>query len=202
MRVDLWWATVTSDERRPGQRLLERAAAERLGRPGVEVVRACPSCGSSSHGQPVSPGEPALGLSLAHAGGLALVAVVQGARVGVDLEPLDTDVARLADVALGPHDAPAPMSSALLRTWARKEAVLKAVGVGLAVDPSGLAVSAAHEPPELTSWSVADVADPRPVHLVDLGPAHGVPVGVVASLAVTGTSRGPDVVVRSTSGGV
>lgn len=201
MRVDLWWAAVTPDERRPGQQLLERAATERLGGPDVDVVRACPSCGSSSHGRPVVPGVPDLGLSLAHAGGLALVAVVQRARVGVDLEPLDTDVEHLADVALGPHDAPAPTSAALLRTWTRKEAVLKAVGVGLAADPSRLAVSAAHQPPELTTWSVVDVADPRPVHLVDLGPVHGVPAGVVASLAVTGTSRGPDVVVRSRSGG-
>ncbi|MCR4514912.1 4'-phosphopantetheinyl transferase superfamily protein [Aeromicrobium sp. 50.2.37] len=201
MRVDLWWAAVAPGEQRPGQQLLERAAAERLGRPGVEVVRTCPSCGSSSHGRPVSPGEPALGLSLAHAGGLALVAVVQGARVGVDLELLGTDVEHLADVALGPRDAPAPTPSELLRTWTRKEAVLKAVGVGLAVDPSELAVSGAHDPAELVSWSVVDVADPRPVHLVDLGPAHGVPAGVVASLAVTGTSRGPDVVVRSRSAG-
>lgn len=201
MRVDLWWADVTPDERSPGQPLLERAAAERLGRADVEVVRACPSCGSSSHGRPVVADEPDLGLSLAHAGGLALVAVVQGARVGVDLEPLDTDVAHLADVALGPHDAPAPTPTALLRTWTRKEAVLKAVGLGLVVDPSGLAVSAAHEPPGVVSWSVPGVADPRPVHLVDLGPALGVPAGVVASLAVTGTSRGPDVVVRSRSGG-
>lgn len=201
MRVDLWWATVAPGERRPGQQLLERGAAERLGRADVEVVRTCPGCGSSGHGQPVVTDEPALGLSLAHAGGLALVAVVQGARVGVDLEPLDTDVEHLADVALGPHDAPAPTSSALLRTWTRKEAVLKAVGVGLAADPSQLAVSAAHDPAELVSWSVVDVADPRPVHLVDLGPAHGVPAGAVASLAVTGTSRGPDVVVRSRSAG-
>lgn len=199
MRVDLWWDAVTSHERRPGQRLLRRAAAERLGRPDVEVERACPSCGSGSHGRPVAVDEPYLGLSLAHAGGLVLVAVVRGARVGVDLELVSTDVDRLADVALGPRDAPAATSAALLRTWTRKEAVLKAVGVGLAVDPSRLAVSAAHEPPEVVWWSVADVADPRPVHLVDLGSGHGVPAGVVASLAVTGTSRGPDVVVRSRS---
>lgn len=199
MRVALWWDAVTSHERRPGQRLLERAAAEHLGRPDVRVPRLCPRCGSNEHGRPVVTDAPDLGLSLSHTAGLALVAVVRGGRVGVDLEPASTDVDRLADVALGPHDAPATTSAALLRTWTRKEAVLKAVGVGLAVDPSRLAVSAAHEPPEVVWWSVADVADPRPVHLVDLGPEHGVPAGVVASLAVTGTSRDPDVVVRSRS---
>jgi 4'-phosphopantetheinyl transferase len=73
------------------------------------------------------------------------VAVVRGARVGVDVQrylPEDLGTARaegwLADAE---HDAIARLpeqdrAAALGRCWAAKEALLKGRGVGLLVDPS------------------------------------------------------------------
>lgn len=96
-------------------------------------------------------GKPGLALpsplhfNMAHSEDLALIAVSPTRPLGVDLEcpgrPLDDDqVARhiLADhewalwQALPPNDRP----RAFLQAWTRKEACLKALGVGLAMAPS------------------------------------------------------------------
>lgn len=89
----------------------------------------------------------------------------------------------------------------LWRARAPEHPVLEAAGTGLAVDPSDLAVSAATAPPTVLSWTSDVAPDPRPLVLVDLGGRHGLPDGLLGSLAVTGTSRGPDVVVRPRSAG-
>lgn len=191
MRVDLWW-----DEAVPGQDLLRRAAADRLGVPTVEVVRWCPRCGTADHGRPVVPSAPHLGLSLARAGDAVVVATVVDASVGVDVEPADVPVDGLSGVLLAPDDAPHADAADLRRTWVRKEAVLKAAGSGLAVDPAHVVTSGPRDEPRLVGWASPLLPDPRPLALLDLGPRHGLPHGLVAALAVTGTSRGPVVVVR------
>lgn len=78
--------------------------------------------------------------NLAHSGELALIAVTRGCQIGIDLEllrPVDRSqeiAARnfhpaeiAAILATGAEELPA----SFLRCWTRKEAVLKAVGVGL-----------------------------------------------------------------------
>lgn len=201
--VDLWWARTPEhpvEARAAGRRLLERAATARLGRQAT-VVRRCPRCGSEEHGRPVVPDAPDLGLSTSRTAGHVVVATVTGAGLGIDVEHVGTAVDRLAEVALGPQDASTVDDASVLRTWVRKEAVLKAAGTGLAVDPSDLAVSAATAPPTVVSWTSDVAPDPRPLVLVDLVVRHGLPDGLLGSLAVTGTSRGPDVVVRPRSAG-
>lgn len=109
-------------------------------------------------------GKPSLGgwggdlrFNVARTRGLVLVAVARGREVGVDVERLGRGSwlslpsqvltpRELASLDGLPGVAPA---DAFLRIWARKEAVLKAAGVGLAVDPVLVEVSGAGEPAEV-----------------------------------------------------
>ncbi len=70
-------------------------------------------------------------LNLSHAADVALLAVARGA-VGVDIERIDSalDIAALSRIVLAPDEACADRR-AFLRVWCRKEACLKATGVGL-----------------------------------------------------------------------
>ena len=102
---------------------------------------------------------------------MALLAVTQGRPVGVDLEhhrPLPgrerlaarffsaPEQAALASVPDGDEAA-----ATFLRCWTRKEAYVKALGVGVFHDLEGFAVTClAHEAPALT-WSRADPDAPR-----------------------------------------
>jgi 4'-phosphopantetheinyl transferase len=104
---------------------------------------------SSAHGKPrlVEPAAE-VEFSLSRAG-RRLVLAISGAPVGVDVERLDrsTDVGvtRIAFAdderaeleALPPDDR----AGAFLACWTRKEALLKALGHGLAIDPKSVSVT-------------------------------------------------------------
>jgi 4'-phosphopantetheinyl transferase len=117
--------------------LLRQVVAGATGCPPDEVAlhQTCGRCGGP-HGRPTVEvgGRAGPEVSFAHAGDLVIVAVGP-APVGVDIEPMRADIA--------PGD---------LRTWVRKEAVLKATGHGLDVDPSLLEVGPPTSPPKLTGW--------------------------------------------------
>jgi 4'-phosphopantetheinyl transferase len=193
--VDLWWGVDV-----PGVVLLRRAAEQVVGRP-VDVARRCSRCGATDHGRPEAPEHPDVGLSLSRTGEHVVVAAVRGAAVGVDVERDDVDVQHLAAVALGPRDAAPTSDDDLRRTWVRKEAVLKAAGTGLVVDPADVVVTAPTAPAALVDWTSGIAPHPGPLAVLDLAAGHGLPDGLLGSLAVTGTSRGPDVVVRPRSAG-
>lgn len=79
----------------------------------------------------------------------AVVAAVSPSRIGVDVEALGRGRAGLAEVALAPEEAtqldavpPGERDDVLTRWWVRKEAVLKAAGTGLDVDPRSVVVTA------------------------------------------------------------
>ena len=92
--------------------------------------------------------------SLSHADGAIAVAVaVVRARVGVDIAPsARLDVMQdIASRLCHPEELEAiegldegDRASALLELWVRKEAALKATGVGFAVEPDSFALSANH----------------------------------------------------------
>lgn len=115
----------------------------------VVIDRRCGWC-ERPHGRPVVAGGPAV--SVSHAGGLVGVAIGPpadiGLCVGLDVEPVGA-TAHVEEVAAdllssAEHDALAGVQDrpgAVLRTWVRKEAALKAIGRGLADDPRELTVS-------------------------------------------------------------
>jgi 4'-phosphopantetheinyl transferase len=149
----------------------------------VRVRRRCARCGSAAHGVPVADradSGPVPHLSLSRGGDLVVVALSGAGPVGVDVEPVrragadprapagDAPRARpgddLARVVRAPGEPPAAGSHGLLRTWARTEAVLKAAGTGLSVDPRALRVSDAAGRPAVR------VVDPAPAPALEPAP--------------------------------
>jgi 4'-phosphopantetheinyl transferase len=119
---------------------------------------------------------------------LVVVALADG-PVGVDVERAGSADDSLAGVALADGERSAAGPDGLLRTWVRKEAVLKAAGVGLGVDPRALRVSDAAgralvaatgpaAPPDGTRWWPVDL---------DLGPGHVAAVAAALSPGATPT---------------
>jgi 4'-phosphopantetheinyl transferase len=104
--------------------------------------------------------DAALRFNLSHAGACAVVAVTAVRPVGVDIEDAapEPDLAGVAQTIMAtsefdawavlPH---ATRAAAFLRAWTRKEAVVKALGAGLHVDPrqlvTGLAARRARPSP-------------------------------------------------------
>ncbi|WP_454085260.1 4'-phosphopantetheinyl transferase family protein [Georgenia sp. Marseille-Q6866] len=149
------------------------------------LVRSCPGCGSDEHG-PVSPGGSLAGrasMSLSHSDDLVVVSVVETppgtapVRVGVDVESCRTRREGIDELVSTPEervaDADEPdLGCALMMTrWTRKEAVLKAVGVGLMVPMTQVALSPAGQPPRvLAVGNHPDLAGlaPEAAHLTDL----------------------------------
>jgi 4'-phosphopantetheinyl transferase len=152
--------------------------AARLGiEPGaVTISRSCARCGDPTHGRPELAGAGDLSFSLSHSESLALVAVVSGARVGVDVEierprsRLDALAARVlsAEEHAKWLDAEPPARvHAFLRLWTAKEAYLKAIGTGITQSlrdvprhPAGWTVTTIPSPPG-TVASVAVAERPR-----------------------------------------
>ncbi|HEY6933981.1 MAG TPA: 4'-phosphopantetheinyl transferase superfamily protein [Marmoricola sp.] len=162
--------------------LLLAEAAELLGRPAF-VEHRCVRCGADDHGQPYLVGVTSLHVSLARAGGLGIVALSTVGRVGVDLEREDAaGFDGFAEAALHPDERVHTTQEAT-RLWVRKEALLKATGRGLTVDPRQVRLSESRQPPALLHWAGAD--DPGPAWLAD------VPVteGWLAAVAVLGPVR-------------
>lgn len=152
------------------------AASEATGCPVESVVidRRCRRCGSGDHG-PMSltaPGRVMPHVSVSHSDHLVMVALCPSAPVGVDLELInnlepDDD---LAAVLLPDQQLPAYGSASahvrsemLARQWTRKEAVSKAVGVGLAVPLIDLKLT------DSTLWRPAPSSSAALVGSVDKG---------------------------------
>ncbi|WP_234437027.1 4'-phosphopantetheinyl transferase family protein [Streptomyces maremycinicus] len=175
---------------------------ERLGLPPADVPlrRVCPRCGGP-HGKvrlgaavpPDGPVRtpPAYDFSVTHSGALVGVALCRGGEVGLDVEDshgvLDVDSA--ARVALsGPELAAlyarpaAERQRAFLRTWTRKEAVLKALGVGLAAPLRELEVSDPDRPPTVLTWPARLTPHPS-MRMADLTVDGTHPAAVAVAVA-------------------
>ena len=142
----------------------------------VRVGRRCAGCGSSRHGAPVvSRGRRRLDVAVSMArtdGAVMAVAAVGVPDLGVDLERRGRRLEPgFRDVVLAPSEralAPAPTGDALLAVWVRKEALLKATGMGLAIAPSLIVLDGTRVvavPPEVgegsgeapDAWTIADL---------------------------------------------
>lgn len=122
---------------------LRRLLAQATGRPAAELVIA-----QNALGKPFLPVEAQLHFSLSHCGGQALVALAD-APLGVDIEALiQRDTGVLATQILTPTElsrwrllAQYEQIESLTEAWTRKEALLKACGLGLRMDPRTLDAS-------------------------------------------------------------
>ncbi|MFJ7068006.1 4'-phosphopantetheinyl transferase family protein [Streptomyces sp. NPDC101115] len=185
-----------------GRAALRRVLAEHLGVGPASIVwgrTPCPGCGSDRHGPPRIADPPtSSAFSFSRSGSYALVAVSPSGPVGVDVEaarPLD--VRELAAQCLSPKEAAYVLGlpagerpEAFHRAWVRKEAVTKAVGVGIATDLTAVDVS----PDRLGTVVVHCDAGPGPSSwtVTDLG----VGAGAFAALALPGTPRQPAIRAR------
>lgn len=162
--------------------LLRLLLGEATGRPpAVHVLRrSCAVC-AGPHGRARAG---AWHVSLARTPEVVAAAAGTG-QVGVDVElERRTCFDGFDGVALGEGErAGSPRQRA--RTWARKEAVLKADGRGLTVDPRTLLLGPPDRPPTVLSW------DGGAVRLVDVAS----PPGSAAALAVLGGQE-PDLLLR------
>jgi 4'-phosphopantetheinyl transferase len=127
-------------------------------------------------GKPRLAGErsPALHFNLSHGGETCVVAISDLGPVGVDIEEVRprTHLERLVETRLAPAEAdgimrldPEERPGAFYRVWTRKEAYLKARGLGLAARLDTFAVSAgaraarlAPLPGDDQEWSLYDLA--------------------------------------------
>ncbi len=174
----------TEDSRRTlaGRAALRMLVAARTGRPvreagALAIDRTCSRCGEQ-HGQPRVEG---LSVSSSTSGPYVLVAVGDAdALVGVDVEVVPDELWTGFDAyALHPDErASMPEGpdgvSHRIRAWAQKEAVLKAVGLGLRAAPARLRIAAVETP---GAWpSGAGMLDPgawRPVATTQVREAAG-----------------------------
>lgn len=182
-----WAALQREPDRRRfvgGALLIRAVAAAWLGQPSeqVSVSRRCRQCGGP-HGKPEVVGGPQI--SVSHAGDLVVLASCADRPVGVDVEPVGADPGPgVAELVLAPSERRYGVGpDELMRSWVRKEAVLKAVGVGLSVAPTEVVVSAAAEPARVLAHPFPDVAQ---IALADVQLA-----GHLCSVAVIGPA-GPE----------
>lgn len=146
-------AATTAGDHRALVRLVARLAG--VDAASVALSQVCPNCGLPGHGPlRVRLEDPSLAtvqVSLARTGDRLALAVTAAGPVGIDLESV-ADIARapLNDVLLSPAEAdamtrlgPRESEAALAALWTAKEAVLKAAGVGLRVDPRELSITLA-----------------------------------------------------------
>ena len=115
----------------------------------VRIAARCPDCGGA-HGRPVvmaPDAATAIRVSLAHAGDVTVAAALVGGSVGVDAEQrapaqatttTGTATQGTATQGTATQATTTPGTADDLRQWTRIEAVLKADGRGLRVDPAAV----------------------------------------------------------------
>lgn len=161
----------------------------------LHIARHCGSCGGTDHGKPSVAGV-ALSLSRSH-GAVMAAAGPAGSTLGADIERVPEQVFDgFDDFAAAPAElAELALADARDRTrlWVAKEAVLKAAGVGLAVEPSSVVLARpGHSGALPGTAAVRDAhlrtalcpAEPR-IHGLELCPATA-PPGYVAAVAARG----------------
>jgi 4'-phosphopantetheinyl transferase len=134
------------------------------------------------HGKPLlaDPDPGQLRFNLSHSGAVALYAVASDREVGVDVERVDPRAARDVSRILAPAEATALEAlpadqrlDAFFACWTRKEAYLKARGLGLALGLDRFAVSLAPDEPVRLAWSADDPAEVTRWRLEALAPGPG-----------------------------
>jgi len=131
-----------------------------------------------AQGKPYLDGEDALSFNVSHTDGLALIGIVRGRRIGVDVEKAnrETEVEKLAERFFSESERRDlkrlrgdELRAAFFRVWTRKEAYIKATGegLGLPLDQFDVSISAGDrdalqatrpDAAEAEQWTISDVA--------------------------------------------
>ncbi len=109
----------------------------------IVLERTCRSCGAHDHGKPELKGHSDFRFSMSRAGGEAVVAITRNVSIGIDIvdKAGNVDWVEVGNLAFTAQerdelDAAQPTwpTRRARQLWARKEAVAKALGLGLALD--------------------------------------------------------------------
>jgi 4'-phosphopantetheinyl transferase len=165
-----------------GRAALRRVLAERL-----DCSPAVIRFSYGRNGKPMlESGQGHIEFNLAHSEGNAVIALVDGASVGVDIELLRpiAGVESLAHLVFSDVErrelelAPDPVSG-FLNGWTRKEAYVKALGLGLTAPLREITVSLSDRPElfstgfrdqPVSQWRLLSAPHPRAVVALALGP--------------------------------
>jgi 4'-phosphopantetheinyl transferase len=191
---------LADDERERAGRYLHRPAREQFiaARAGLRLLLGRylaldPACITFTHGRTGKPALAGGGLyfNVSHTQGLALIAVTRRGEVGVDVERLRAMPTHL-DMAgrfFSPGEAaalrrlpPGATEAAFYHVWTRKEAFLKATGLGLAHGLERFEVSVPPDDPARIRHIDGDPAAGARWSLTALEPAPG----YVGALAIEG----------------
>lgn len=131
-----------------------------------------------AHGKPLLEEASNLSFNVSHTDGLALIGVVRGRRIGVDVEKVnqETEVGNLAERFFSESERQDlrrlrgdELRAAFFRVWTRKEAYIKATGEGLSLPLHQFDVSFSvgdrdalratrPDASEAEQWTISDVA--------------------------------------------
>jgi len=129
-----------------------------------------------------------LRFNMSHSGGITVIAVCLGADLGVDVEAIRPllEWEEIAASHFSPderesiqNEQPDTQLDAFFRCWTRKEALIKAIGMGLSIPLDSFSVTTSlEEPPRLLrcTWNSEEASRWTLLHL---GPAQGY-VGALA----------------------
>lgn len=116
---------------------------------------------TDEHGKPFLRDDPGLAFNLSHSNGLALLATMRGGAIGCDIEWRNPELAcsRVAERLFAPEEyevlaalPPEQWIAGFYNCWTRKEAYVKALGVGLSYPLDAFTVSVTPgEPARFTS---------------------------------------------------
>lgn len=178
-QADRLWALLDAEERERSNRFVRRDDAARyiVGHAMLRQwigsrLRVAPrdlQFTENMYGKPMLDGLTSpLHFNLSHSGQWVLVAIDECAPVGIDVEVVRPNMARIDDFrgVLAPEELEwldlmpaADRAQAFARTWVRKEAYIKALGEGMSRN--------------LKSIAIVDGQDRHPVVLYDRNPSRG-----------------------------
>jgi 4'-phosphopantetheinyl transferase len=144
----------------------------------------------NEYGKPFLP-EHDLGFNLSHSGEYALIAVTRGRNIGVDVEQIraDVEIEKLASRYFSPREVSELMALpperriiAFYNCWTRKEAYIKAQGMGLSLPLDSFDVSLAPGEPAILRATRPDTSEAArwSLHSFAIEPNY------IAALAVEG----------------
>lgn len=195
-----------------GATMVRRIFAADLGIPAAQVRldRTCPDC-HQPHGkvQLASRRLNSVQVSVSHSGDCVIVAAMRGASIGVDIEQVNPclDHLALGRLVLRAEElcelasvAERDRAACFTTYWARKEAVVKAIGSGLRIPLRELAVSGSATATLTVAWPGRAGRFER-VHLVDLKctDAYRAALAVLNAPLTRVVSEDPDCLLTTTA---